>query len=147
MVRNQIQDRAPRAKADGESMPGFKPETQDNRLEVSAGAETQPQGQKKKLGTKKPAPDRGPVVPAYTLEKCRSYDISGTHTSVKSAEYTGYETIGRLVLYCFLSGEQPYRFSELSVLQGGGIQNSGTGEEVPPAETDVKRKHGRFRNR
>lgn len=83
-----------------------------------------------------------PPVPAYALVIGRDYDVLGTHTSVKDAEYTGHEIIGRLVLYCFQQGKQPYKFSEYSVRTGGWIRESGTGEDIP-ATPDVTREMGK----
>lgn len=80
-----------------------------------------------------------PPVPAYVLVTGKDYDVSGTHTSVKDAEYAGHEIIGQLVLYCFRQGEQIYKFSEYSVRTGGWIRESGTGKKIPAAHAPRKR--------
>lgn len=72
-------------------------------------------------------PLKVPPVPAYTLDIGERYDVSDTHKSIQSAEYTGYEIIGRLVLYCFLRNGQPYKFSETAVKRGGWIRISADG--------------------
>lgn len=71
-----------------------------------------------------------PPIPVYVLVPGKNYDVSGMHTSVQDAEYTGHEIIGRLVLYCFQQGKQPYKFSEYAVRTGGGIWESETGAEI-----------------
>lgn len=81
---------------------------------------------KKPARRQKPAPP----VPAYMLVIGQDYDVSGTHTSVQDVEYTGYEIIGRLILYCFRQGKQPYKFSEYAIRTGGGIWESSTGTEI-----------------
>ncbi len=70
---------------------------------------------------------KSPPVPSYVLKTGKEYDVIGTHTSVRAVQYTGYETIGHLILYCFLKGNQPYKFSEIEIRKGGGIQESDTG--------------------
>lgn len=67
---------------------------------------------------------KAPPVSAYTLDIGERYDVSDTRKSIRSAEYTGYEIIGRLVLYCFLRNGQPYKFSEPAVKRGGWIRIS-----------------------
>lgn len=69
-------------------------------------------------------------VPAYVLVTGKDYDVSGMHTSIQDAEYMGHEIIGRLVLYCFRQGKQPYKFSEYAIRTGGGIWESDTGVEI-----------------
>lgn len=83
-----------------------------------------------KKNVKKAAkPLKVPPVPAYTLDIGERYDVSDTHKSVRSAEYTGYEIIGRLILYCFLRDGQPYKFSEPTVKRGGWIRVSADASE------------------
>lgn len=123
MVCNQIQNSDLRAQADEERISG-------GRLEMPVNEGVWPQKRAARTRKKKLAPAKEPKVLAYTLEEGRNYDVFGTHTSVKSVEYTGYKMIGRLVLYCFQKGSRLYKFSEVAVRQGGGIRDSGTGEEI-----------------
>ena len=65
----------------------------------------------------KPKVKSDPLTPIYKLEVGGRYNVSDHHKSVRSAEYTGYETIGRLILYCFMQDTQPYKFSEVALIQ------------------------------
>ena len=95
------------------------------------GLEMPPQGKKaitkatKVKKSKKPQRNsQGPAVPEYKLEPGNHYDVYDSHKSIQNTEYTGYETIGHLILYCFLQGTQPYKFSEPAVRRGGKIRES-----------------------
>lgn len=92
---------------------------------------------KKTQKKQKPAPP----IPAYELVPGKDYDVLGTHTSINGAEYTGYEIIGQLVLYCFLQGTQQYKFSEYAVRMGGWIRESDTGVMIPA--TPARKPKGR----
>ena len=66
----------------------------------------------------------GSADPLYKFEIGECYDVSDQHKSVWSAEYTGYEIIGRLILYCFMQDTQPYKFSEVALVRGGSTRKN-----------------------
>lgn len=83
----------------------------------------------------KPKVKSDPLTPIYKLEVGGRYNVSDHHKSVRSAEYTGYETIGRLILYCFMQDTQPYKFSEVALIQSGKIRKAGEGAREPQEES------------
>lgn len=73
-----------------------------------------------------------PAVPRYRFEEGTLYDVFDSHKLLTGAEYAGYEIIGHLILYCFLSGGHPYKFSEPALRMYGKVTESATGGEVLP---------------